>query len=84
MAVCGPREIAFMIGPQPHETIAIAEPASGRLVRTIAPGKGRWSTARAKRRSVYGGCALRPTVAMQRSIFNPWRLRPESAVQSWR
>jgi hypothetical protein len=40
VAACGPREIAFMIGPQPHETIAFAEPASGRLVRTIAPAKG--------------------------------------------
>src|ERR1019366_663701 len=40
VATCGPREIAFMIGPEPHETIAIAEPASGRLVRTLAPGKG--------------------------------------------
>jgi hypothetical protein len=40
VAACGPREIAFMIGPPPHETIAIAEPASGRQVHTIAPGKG--------------------------------------------
>ncbi len=40
MASCGPREIAFMMGPEPHETIAFAEPASGRVVRTIAPGKG--------------------------------------------
>lgn len=29
-----------MIGPEPHENIAIAEPASGRMVRTIAAGKG--------------------------------------------
>ena len=40
VAACGPREVAFMIGPEPHETIAFAEPASGRLVRTIAPAKG--------------------------------------------
>ena len=40
MATCGSREIAFMIGPEPHETIAFAEPASGRVARTIAPGKG--------------------------------------------
>ncbi len=40
VTACGPREIAFMIGPEPHETIAFAEPASGRMVRTIAPGKG--------------------------------------------
>jgi eukaryotic-like serine/threonine-protein kinase len=40
VTTCGSREIAFMIGPAPHETIAFAEPASGRMVRTIAPGKG--------------------------------------------
>ncbi len=40
VTACGSREIAFMIGPAPHETIAFAEPASGRMVRTIAPGKG--------------------------------------------
>ena len=40
VSVCGPREVAFMIGPDPHETIGFAEPASGRLARSIAPGKG--------------------------------------------
>ena len=40
VTTCGPREIAFMIGNEPHETIGIAEPESGRIVRTIAPGKG--------------------------------------------
>jgi serine/threonine protein kinase len=40
LAACGPREIAFMIGPEPHETIAFAEPASGRVVRSIKPGMG--------------------------------------------
>jgi hypothetical protein len=40
VTACGPREIAFMIGPEPHETIAFAEPASGRVAHTIAPGKG--------------------------------------------
>ncbi len=40
MAACGLREVAFMIGPEPHETIAFAEPSTGRMVRTIAPGKG--------------------------------------------
>ena len=40
VTACGSREIAFMVGPEPHETIAFAEPASGRMVRTIAPGKG--------------------------------------------
>ena len=29
-----------MVGPEPHETIALAEPASGRMVRTITPRKG--------------------------------------------
>ena len=29
VTACGSREIAFMIGPEPHETIAFAEPASG-------------------------------------------------------
>jgi WD40 repeat protein len=40
VTACGSREVAFMIGPEPHETIAFAEPTSGRMVRTIAPGKG--------------------------------------------
>jgi hypothetical protein len=40
LTTCGPREIAFMVGHEPHETIAIGEPDSGRIVRTIAPGKG--------------------------------------------
>lgn len=34
VSVCGPREVAFMIGPEPHETIGFAEPASGRLARS--------------------------------------------------
>lgn len=29
-----------MLGPEPHDTIAFADPDSGRLVRTITPGKG--------------------------------------------
>jgi hypothetical protein len=36
----GPREIAFVIGPAPRETIAVAETANGRITRRIAPGKG--------------------------------------------
>jgi eukaryotic-like serine/threonine-protein kinase len=40
MAVAGPREIAFMIGPQPHQTIGLAETANGRITRRIAPEKG--------------------------------------------
>jgi WD40 repeat protein len=32
--------VAFLIGPAPHETIAFTDPASGRLVRRLAPGKG--------------------------------------------
>jgi eukaryotic-like serine/threonine-protein kinase len=37
---CGSSEVAFMMGPAPHETIAFTETASGRLVRRISPGKG--------------------------------------------
>jgi hypothetical protein len=40
LATCGSGEVAFMIGPAPHATIAFTEPASGRVVRRIAPGKG--------------------------------------------
>jgi hypothetical protein len=40
IAMCGPHEVAFMIGPEPHETIAFAEPTTGRVVRKIAPAKG--------------------------------------------
>ncbi len=40
VAACGPQDVALMIGPEPHATIAFADPASGRLVRTITPGKG--------------------------------------------
>jgi eukaryotic-like serine/threonine-protein kinase len=36
----GAREIAFVIGPVPRETIALAEIANGRITRRIAPGKG--------------------------------------------
>ena len=40
MTLAGPREIAFVIGPSPRNTIALAETASGRVIRRIAPGKG--------------------------------------------
>jgi hypothetical protein len=40
LATCGLREVAFMIGPTPYEAVAFTEPASGRVVRRIAPGKG--------------------------------------------
>src|SRR5262249_12836421 len=36
----GPREVAFMLGGVPYQTISFAEPDSGRVVRTIAPEKG--------------------------------------------
>ena len=36
----GLREIAFVIGPSPRETIALAQIANGRITRRIAPGKG--------------------------------------------
>ena len=41
MTLAGPREIAFVIGPLPHNTIALADTASGRVIRRIAPGKGK-------------------------------------------
>ena len=41
LAVAGPREIAFLIGPVPRDTIGIAEIETGRVTRRIAPGKGR-------------------------------------------
>jgi DNA-binding beta-propeller fold protein YncE len=37
MTAAGPRQIAFMIGP---DTIAVAETATGRITSRIAPGKG--------------------------------------------
>jgi hypothetical protein len=40
MTTLGAKEIAFVIGPLPHNTIAVAETASGRIVGRIAPGKG--------------------------------------------
>jgi len=38
--VIGPSEFAFAIGPAPHETIAVADVATGRILRRIRPGKG--------------------------------------------
>jgi len=38
--VAGPREIAFLIGPVPRGTIALADTATGRITRRISPGKG--------------------------------------------
>ena len=38
--VAGPREIAFVIGPAPHQTIAVADTASGRITRRIPLNKG--------------------------------------------
>ena len=40
VATCGINEVAFMIGPSPHETIAFVEPKNGRVVRKITPQKG--------------------------------------------
>ncbi len=40
MAAAGPRAIAFVIGPAPHTTIALADTASGRVTNRISPGKG--------------------------------------------
>jgi WD40 repeat protein len=40
MTVAGPREIAFLIGPVPHQTIALADTASHRIVRRFPLNKG--------------------------------------------
>jgi len=40
MTVAGPREIAFVTGSAPHQTIAVADTASGRIVRRIPLNKG--------------------------------------------
>ena len=55
MTLAGPREIAFVIGPAPHDTIAMADTTSGRVTRRIAPGKGviRGLTASASGEMIY-------------------------------
>jgi len=40
VTVAGPREIAFVIGPVPRETIAVADTETGRITRRISPRKG--------------------------------------------
>jgi hypothetical protein len=40
LAVAGPREIAFVIGLEPHQAIAVADTASSRIVRRIPLNKG--------------------------------------------
>jgi hypothetical protein len=40
MATVGSGQVAFMIGPTPHETIAVADVDNGRIDRKIAPGQG--------------------------------------------
>jgi hypothetical protein len=40
MTLAGPHQIAFIIGPAPHTTIAIADITTGRISRRIAPAKG--------------------------------------------
>jgi WD40 repeat protein len=40
LAVVGTREIAFVIGPEPRQVIAIADVASGRVMRRLVPNKG--------------------------------------------
>jgi len=44
ITAAGPRDIAFMIGPPPHTTIALAETATGRVTGRIATGKGEISS----------------------------------------
>jgi predicted Ser/Thr protein kinase len=40
IALAGPLAIAFLVGPYPHETIAVADVASGSITSRIAPAKG--------------------------------------------
>ena len=40
MTVVRPREIAFVIGSEPHATIAVADTTTGRITHRISPGKG--------------------------------------------
>jgi eukaryotic-like serine/threonine-protein kinase len=44
IAGAGPSWIAFMIGPAPHASIAVAETSTGRITSRIAPGKGEISS----------------------------------------
>jgi eukaryotic-like serine/threonine-protein kinase len=55
MTLAGPREIAFVIGPAPFLTIALADVASGRITHRISPGKGviDWLTASADGGTLY-------------------------------
>jgi predicted Ser/Thr protein kinase len=55
MTLAGPREIAFVIGPAPFLTIALADTASGRITHRISPGKGviHWLTASADGSTLY-------------------------------
>src|SRR5207245_1165695 len=40
MALVGLRQIAFVIGPFPHQTIALADTSTGRITTRISVGKG--------------------------------------------
>jgi WD40 repeat protein len=40
VTVAGPREIAFLIGPVPRGTIALADVETGRITRRLTPGQG--------------------------------------------
>ena len=40
LTVAGPHQLAFMIGPRPRDTIALADIETGLITRRIAPGKG--------------------------------------------
>jgi hypothetical protein len=42
IAACGSREVAFMMGPEPYESIAFAEPATGRWSVPSRPVRVRW------------------------------------------
>jgi hypothetical protein len=60
VAACGPREIAFMIGPPPHDTITIANPPPAGWSTRLRRAKGRWITCPARptgKRSISGRAA---------------------------
>jgi hypothetical protein len=76
MTVVGTRTLAFVIGPEPRQTIAVADTGSGRISTRIAPGKGTIdsmtaSTARlsSSPRAVFFGPSLPPVVKPYGSVL---------------
>ena len=85
MTLAGPREIAFVIGPAPFLTIALADIASGRITHRISPDKGviNWLTASADGGTLYfcaggsvwavssAGGAPRPVSTGETTVMEP-------------